>query len=204
MNLISKIATAGAVAAMGVGLGAAGASATITLSPPNTPFVGTGTTVHSFQAGDFTVTCTGAGSTFTGNTANSSTNVIPFTAAYTNCDVDITGDILPVEITVRSDWALTYQSKLGGVVTSRVDLTTPAGGGAAVIIDITDLGCSISVAPQSNLSSVTATNVASPTGVNVNANVAASYTTNCPLINPSGSATYTGSVNIPGITMTGV
>lgn len=205
MNLIKKIATAGAVAAMGLGLGAAGASANITVSPNPQPFVGEQVGINSFTAGDSTVECEEA--TFTGNTSNSSTNTIPFHADYAECTVDFGLFTAGAVVDTRSNWDLRATSGSAATsVTADVNLLAPSGGGAAVTITVAGI-CTISIPAQSNLSHVVATNVASPTGVDVDATVSGiSYTSSglCPGVPSSGSdGAYQGQVNIPGITMTG-
>jgi hypothetical protein len=209
MNLISKIATAGAVAAMGLGLGAAGASANITLDydnaiAPGGQFTGTQTTQNVFTAGGSSVECDGA--TFTGNVSNSSTNTIPFHAEYSGCTVDFGLFTAGATVVTNSDWDLTATSGSAGTsVTADANIFAPASG-PAVTITVAGI-CTISIAAQGPLSHVVATNVASPTGVDIDATVSGiAFTSSglCPGVPASGTnATYVGGVNIPGITMTG-
>lgn len=205
MNLISKIATAGAVAVMSLGLGAAGASANITVDPNPYEFTGEQEGINSFTAGDSTVECEDA--TFTGNTSNSSTNTIPFHAEYANCTVDFGLFTAGATVVTNSDWDLRATSGSAATsVTADVNLLAPTGGGPAVTITVAGI-CTISIPAQNNLAHVVATNVASPTSVTINATVSnIAYTASglCPGVPSSGSdAAYDGQVNIPGITMTG-
>lgn len=209
MNLISKIATAGAVAAMGLGLSAAGASANIALDydnavAPGGHYTGTQVGINSFTAGTATVTCTGA--TFTGDTDDATTTKIPFRAGYSGCHVNFAGFQVPATVTTHSDWELEYVSgSAASGITADVNIKAPASG-PAVTIQVPAIGCTISVAAQSGLSSVDATNNASPTSVDLSASVsgiAYTATSGCLGVPSSGSdATYVGDVHIPGITIT--
>ncbi len=206
MKLINKLATAGAVAAMGLGMGAASASAAgINLDPNPYSFSGSQTTTNSFTAGGATVTCSTA--TFTGNTSNSTNLRIPFRANYSGCHVNFAGILVPATVTTHSDWALNYVSGSAGTsVTSTVDVTDPGGGVTPVTIQVPAIGCTIGIYPQTGLSHVVATNVASPTAVDLAATVTGiSYhaTSGCAGVPATGTnGTYNGSVRISGITMT--
>ncbi len=203
MKLINKLATAGAVAVMGLGLGAVSASANIALdnTDPTGAFTGTGSN-HTFAAGDLTVTCVDA--TFTGNSNNATTTLIPFHAEYDDCTVDLAGIPLPALVTTNSDWDLDYASgSIAGNNLLADVIITPAGSGPAVQIDVPDFGCSIDIDAQSGLSSVAASNGIS--GAELAAAVSGiAYTTDCPLIDPSGFGGYEGDVVIPGVTITDV
>ncbi len=203
---MSRIAAVAAVAGMGFGVAATNASAVgIDLDPNPYTFTGSQTTTNAFTVGAATTTCSGA--TFTGNTGSATATRAPFRAQYSGCHWNFAGILIPVTVTTHSDWALNYIS--GGAdtsVTSSVEITDPGGGVAPVTLQIPSIGCTISIVPQSGLSHVVATNVTSPTSVDLSATVTdISYTatSGCLGVPSSGNnGTYAGDVRVNGITMT--
>jgi hypothetical protein len=201
MKMIQKIATAGAVAAMGLGLGAASASA-YDITGGN--YVGTGTAQHSFTIdGAYTINCD---ATFTGNTDNvaGDTNSTDFAPAFANCD--FFG--FPADVTPADDWRLTVTGGGSGNYTGQIELL----GDVDIAVPIAD--CYVNVASGQVFADGAGGNILTGTQVGsdfeligeVNNINWTSTGTGCPwLPNTSGStAVYStnGPVEIPGVSVT--
>jgi hypothetical protein len=89
-------------------------------------------------------------------------------------------------------------------VTTTLALTAPPSG-PSMVLDVTDLECQVSFAPQSGLSDVVLTNV-TPTGVTMAFNVAGmAWTSDCPTVPESGTDGEIGATfSVPGMTLTDV
>lgn len=202
MNTMTRIATAAALAAVGMGASASIASA-YTLDPPSTSFTGTNSGLgnHIFTAGGAPVSCSSA--SFAGATPASGPTA-SFKATYTGCTLTLGGIPLSATVTTNSNWDLTVT---GGTGPWTGDVSITSGSPHAVVIRVPAVGCELYVDAANNgtLSQVTGTNT-TPTGVRLVANVVnISYTQNgsCLGVPASGSnATYTGSVQINGVTIT--
>jgi len=139
MSMIKKMATAGAVAAMGLGLSAASASAAFDLT--GGAYTGNEVGSHVFTAGGYPVTCTTA--VFTGNTDNVPTNAAStdFTPDYDNCD--LAG--FPADVTISGPWRLTvtgvHSAGPPAVYSGDIELLS----GSSIKIDVPILGCEVTV-----------------------------------------------------------
>lgn len=199
MSMIKKIATAGAVAALGLGLGAASASA-YDLTGGSYTATNASLGDHSFTAGGYTVICTGA--SFAGDTENganaASTNFVP---TYSGCD--LIG--LPASVTTSGPWTLQVTGGSSPNYTGEIAIP----GSSSVQIDVPDLGCEIYITTPATFahgaSSSYGTNVLTGTtsgsGTLLNADVYnISYTTNglCPF-GDGDDGQYQGAVNAPGV-----
>lgn len=192
MSMITKMATAGAVAAMGLGLGAASASA---YSISGGSYVGQATSAHTFTvAGAFTITCPAASTTFTGTATGAAST--SFTPAYGG---PCTFFGLPANVTQSGQWTITATS--GGPTTFGGDIHIPAS--STTTIEVPSTGCTVTVTGTQNFSGAgTASNIAG--GVSLSANVTGiAYTASgCPFgSGTSGQYRTNGSVTIPGITV---
>jgi hypothetical protein len=138
MSMIKKIATAGAVAAMGLGFGAASASAySIDALPPNSnPFMYTSvdSSTHTFTVGGaYQITCDVA--SFTGDATGAATTA--FAPTYTNC----TFFGFPASVTAHGPWSITVTGGSGSNFTGQVDIPSTS----SVTISVPIAGCNVTV-----------------------------------------------------------
>ncbi len=201
MKWKEKLAVVATVVLCGTGcLMASGASAGMTLSPASTAYSGAsvGAVVMTFDTA--TVTCDG---TVAGNTGAASTGEMPFTPGFGNCDLNLGGIVLPVTVTIASDWRVTGTSGSVSPITGDLDIESP-GSGHAVTIDIPQIGCEIYIDGRSNLQHVVLENVW-PTGVGIAVNVGGviwGRNFGCPILPPLGTnGTIVGTLRASGITL---
>lgn len=205
MRVAKAVVAAAATVAVGLGGGAATASAAVELSPNPFNFTGVNTNVNVGSMSGLSFACDET--TFTGNTANvvtSPVNRIPFRAAYEDCVFTIGGIPLPVEIVVHSDWDLVYASgSAASGVTFDLEITA-ASSGPSVSLDMPLWGCSVDLYAQDGIASIDAWN-ATPTGVGLDLNMTGiEYDSDCPGISGGSDMAYSGSMNIPGVTLSDV
>jgi len=199
MSMIKKMATAGAVAVMGLGLSAASASA---YAISGGSYVGTATNDHSFTVGGaYTITCPKADTTFTGTaTGAASSN---FTPAYgLNCN--FFG--LPAQVTQSGTWAITVTSgPTSGFYGGDIHIASTS----TTTIEVPLAGCTVTVTGTQLLQNGVGGNVirarnVTPTGIQLEANVNnIAYTASgCPFSSASdGTYNTNGFVDISGITV---
>lgn len=203
MSMITKMATAGAVAAMGLGLGAASASA---YSITGGAYTGQATSTHSFTvAGAYTITCPSAQTTFSGTaTGSATTNFTPsYGAGATVCS--FFG--LPASVTQSGTWGITVTGgpDASGWYTGSIHI--PAS--STTTINVPLAGCTVTVAGTQQFNHGANGNVGrarniTPTGVELEASVngVAFTASGCPFASgTSGTYTTGGVVTIPGITI---
>jgi hypothetical protein len=190
MSMIKKMATAGAVAAMGLGLSAASASA---YAISGGAYTGTATANHTFTVGGaYQIECTSA--TFSGTATGAATTA--FTPSYSGC----TFFGFPATVTQSGVWSITANSgPVGGVYGGRVDI--PAG--TTTTIEVPIAGCTVTVTGAQGFAGAgSASNNGS--GVDLEASVTGIVysASGCPF--PSGTdGEYltNGPVTIPGISV---
>lgn len=200
MNLIQKMATAGAVAVMGLGLGAASASA---YAISGGAYTGTATNAHTFTvAGFYTITCPASGTTFSGTATGSDTT--SFTPSY-GAPLSCTFFGLPASVTQSGQWQIKVTSgPVSGAYTGEVVIPS----GTTTTIEVPAANCTVTVTGgtlgQTFANAGTARNV-TPTGVQLSASVSGiAYTASagCPFTSGStGVYNTNGNVDIPGITV---
>lgn len=208
MSLMKKIATAGAVAAMGLGLGAASASA-VTYDLTGGSYEGIATEDHTFTVGGaYTITCDTHGgnpTTFTGDTESPGGPSTNFTPDYSDCD--FFG--FPASVTINSPWLLTVT---GNTSTSNFtgEINIPDNAGHEVIIKVPLVGCEVYVNGSQTFkdgvggTSLSGDEVGSDFELNAEVN-GIIYTTNgsCPFGSGSDGVYQTnGAVTIEGVGVT--
>lgn len=197
MRTSTKMATAAMVAAVGMGATATAASA-YAFDPPSTHFTGTPTGPQSLTVGAGTWTCSTM--TLTGDTGVSS-GAMQVQPSYASCTLNAFGVSFSSTVMMRADWRITLDSG-SGPWSASLDLLAP-GSGPTVQLNVPALGCEIDLGPQSGLSNVAVSNTPLP-GVQLDFAVAGiTYTQNgsCPFAT-SSTASYQGTVAVPGITAT--
>jgi len=204
MRSIKKMGSVvGLVVAVVALTGAASASATPLITPAGTAFSGTSSGEHVFTINsNLKVRCDHA--TFSGTTSNPASDTTLFTPAYGDmaaagkwCRLYVGGVFTAGTVTPTGQWSLKVTSLSG--VTSSGHVTTSG------VTHITVGPCTIDV-PSGTVVPVTGTNVASPTGVHLVASgTGLSYTSSgCSGFGVPASgttATYSGTVDIPGLTV---
>lgn len=200
MSMIKKIATAGAVAAMGLGLGAASASA---YSVSGGAYTGTATSAHTFTVGGGAYTISCANATFAGTATGAATTA--FTPSYSNC----TFFGFPATVTQHGPWSMTVTGgpNAAGEYTGKVEI--PAG--TSTTINVPLAGCTVVVSGYQDFPSTTGgSGTGSGTGVNSGGGVDLSASvggvdyvaTGCPFSSDNdGTYNTNGDVTIPGISI---
>ncbi|MBF6620462.1 MAG: hypothetical protein ITG02_09565 [Patulibacter sp.] len=212
MSIIKKIATAGAVAIMGLGVSAASASAYSIDGISGNPYHYTGiaTSSHSFTVGGaYTISCPANNTTFTGVADGSDTTAFtPYFGADENSP-NGTGYVceffgLPARVEQDGPWSITVDNgpDIDGWYTGEVEI--PAG--TSTTISVTLAGCSVRVDGQQTFAHGVNGNVARAKnvsgGVELEAEVnGIAYTqTGCPFPDGNdGQYRTNGVVDIPGI-----
>ena len=198
MAMCKKMATAGAVAAMGLGLGAASASA---YAVSGGSYTGAATGNHSFTiAGAYTFTCPAVGVRFAGTATGSAT-----TSFAPGFGVNCSFFGLPAQSTQVGPWSITVTSGPDGAGWYGADLHIPTG--SSITLEVPLAGCTVAIAGTQGFANGVGSNVVrakntTPTGVQLEIaieNIAFSAT-GCPFSSAIGG-TFTGTVDIPGITV---
>lgn len=198
MNLIRKMATAGAVAAIGLGSSAVGASA-YAISGGSYSGVATGT--HTFTiAGVYTFTCPAAGVRFAGTATGAAT-----TSFAPGFGSSCTFFGLPAQSTQVGPWGATVTSGPDGAGWYGADLHIPAG--STTMLEVPLAGCTVVIGGTQGFAhgvggNVTRMRNTTPTATQVEIAVVnmAFTATGCPFASAT-SATFTGTVDLPGITV---
>lgn len=204
MSMTSRLATAMAVAAVGLGLGATNASAYRIDGISGNPFVYSGTAgaAHTYTTGEFfQLECPTKDTTFTGIADGAAMTV--FTPSYGGEEAcSFLG--YPATVEQTGTWELTVNAGPNGTAEYNGDITIPAGTSTTVTVPI--LGCSWTVSgPQTFAHGVNGNNLRADDyggGVFLEAAVyGISYVAaGCPFLSGNdGQYRTNGVVTIPGI-----
>lgn len=198
MKMVSRVATAGAVAAVSLGLGAASAAA---YSVSGGSYVGQATADHTFTvAGMYTITCPAAGITFTGTATGAASS--SFTPHWgSNCN--FFG--LPASVTQSGQWTETVTSgPIGGVYGA--DFHIPST--ATTTLEVPLAGCTVTITGTQSFSngsggtSTTTRNVAGGAEAGIRVEGLAYAASGCPFSSGTdGTYSSNGNISIPGITV---